>query len=498
MNPQAWRLRTRLVAGAVSGLALYLAFPPVDQGWVAVFAPIPMLLAVRGATARHGGAVGAAFGAAFLGPLMSWLSVFGWIAVIVLTLAYMVYTAAFGFAAARLGERAGAIGRLAGVPLLWTGLEMMRARWPLGGLTWGSLGASQHDGGTMLPIARLAGTFALGLVIMVVAAMLAEILAGSRWRERLAGGALGLVLLPGLLPLGLDGQSGTYEIAGIQGNVDEGTFTGLGGNQRSTEDASIVEDHLEVTARLRGRPAPDLIVWPENGFDRDPRLNESLFAPVRDLISEIGSPTILPAILDADQGFTNTNLLLDPSGRIIDRYDKTHLVPFGEYVPWGFARAIVPALDAEIPRNGVPGRAHNTFDVSGARLGTLICFESTYPELARSMVRQGAEIIIVTTNNSSYGRSPASDQHLALTTMRAVELGRPIVQVAISGVSAVIQADGTVTERTGLYEQALIEAEVPLAAGQTPYARYGSWIEIVMGLGAAVAMARATMRMRVA
>ena len=180
----------------------------------------------------------------------------------------------------------------------------------------------------------------------------------------------------------------------------------------------------------------------------------------------------------------NTNLLIDPNGQITQRYDKVHLVPFGEYVPWHFFRSLVPALDRELPTNAIAGKRLIVFDVGGVRVGTLICFESTYPELARSLARDGAQLLIVTTNNASFGTSPAAREHLAMSQVRAVETGRAVVHAAISGISAVIQPNGKVTRETKLFTPALLRASLPLATGETPYTRYGSAIEIAIGAGA--------------
>jgi apolipoprotein N-acyltransferase len=346
-------------------------------------------------------------------------------------------------------------------------------------------------------VARIGGVYLLGLVVVAVGVLLAEILSRGGGEVALAGAAIVLAVGPGFLPLGLAGpQTGSYDLVGVQGNVPRDRFTGFGRGPAVADDAGIVTDHLRLTATLLGEEPPDLIVWPENAFDRDPRLNEDLFAQVRSLIAQIGSPMVLPAILEAGEHWTNSNLLLTPDGTIAERYDKVHLVPFGEYVPLGFARAIVPALDQEIPVDGMAGNRLVPFDVPGARVGTLICFESTYPRLARALVRKGTDLLVVTTNNASYGTSPASAQHLAISRMRAVEHGRAVVQAAISGISAFILPDGSLEQRTRLFEQALLRREggLPLTRGQTPYTRYGSVVEIAMGVGAAAAVAAAFAR----
>jgi len=475
----------RLVAAVVSGLALTAAFPPLDQRWVALIALVPLLWALRGASARAGALLGLVTGAVFFGILIYWISYFGyaaWGALVALETSFLVV---FGILGARASRTLA--GRLLGVPLLWTGLEIARARYPFGGFAWGSLGYSQHSGGSLLPLARVGGVVAVGLVCVAVNALIAESIASrARRTAALVAVIAALVLLPGLLPLGLAGpQAGTLDVASIQGNVPRDRFTSLGRRGRvGPEDFTIVDNHLRETKLLLSQPKPDLIVWPENSFDRDPRLNADMFDPVVQTLHQIGAPLLAGAILDAGARFTNTNLLIEPDGRIVRRYDKVHLVPFGEYVPIHFFRSIVPALDRELPSDAIPGRKLVVFRVGGARIGTLICFESTYPELARSLVRDGAQILVVTTNNASFGTSPAARQHLAMSQMRAVELGRAVVHAAISGISAVIQPDGKITQEAGLFRPALLRARLPLATGETPYARYGSAIEIGIGAGA--------------
>ena len=141
--------------------------------------------------------------------------------------------------------------------------------------------------------------------------------------------------------------------------------------------------------------------------------------------------------------------------------------------------------------NGRPGHHAVVFEVGETGVGPLICFESTYPQIARAMVRSGADILIVVTNNASFQTSPAAAQHLQMSRMRAIEHGRAVVHAAISGISAFIAPDGSVLDRSALFEQDLLRAVLPTSTGQTPYARYGAFIEIAMGAGAAVVTAAA-------
>lgn len=505
MNPECWPPGTRAAAGALSGLLLTTAFPPLDQGWVALVALAPLFLALRGASGRAGALAGFSFGAVFFGILLFWISSFGFLAWSLLCLLMAAFAAVFGVLGAR-ASRFGLGWRIVAVPLLWAGSELARGAFPLGGFTWGGLGYTQHGGGSMLGLARVGGVYLLGLAVAVVNALVAELLAergsvrraepmtgprpaGLRLRVAPVAGAVALVVLPGFLPLGTAGPvAGTLDVAAVQGNVPRDRFTGLGrrGGRTGPEDFTIVENHVRVTERLVGAPAPDLVIWPENALDRDPRSNPNLFEPVVALVRRLRAPFLVGAILDAGERFTNSNLLLSPNGAIDARYDKVHLVPFGEYVPWRFARRLVPVLDRELPVDGKPGARLVPFAVGDATVGSLICFESTYPSLARELARMGSQVIVVSTNNASFGTSPAAREHLAMSRLRAVENGRPVVHAAIAGISAIVMPDGSVVARAGLFRPALLRARLPLPTGRTPYTRYGKVIELTLALGAAI------------
>lgn len=488
-----------MFAALASGLGLSLAFPPVDAGWIAFVALVPLCLALRGASGRLGALIGFVFGLGFFGVLLYWISYFGTVAFIVLLITESGILAAFGALAARASRRSvGA--RLAGMPLLWAGAEILRGRQPVGGFTWGSLGYSQHGGGPVRSIARVGGVIVVGVVVFAINALIAEMLTARPGIARRWAGAIALFLAvtPTFLPLGLAGPSaGTFSIAAVQGNVPRERFTGLGRRGRvGPEDFTIVANHVAESEALVGGPRPDLVVWAENSVDRDPRETPALFNPIQDLVRRVGVPFLVGSILEERPRFTNSNLLLDPNGDIVQRYDKRHLVPFGEYVPWDGFRRIVPALDRELPVNGRAGRTPGIFRVGPARIGSLICFESTYAGLGRDVVRAGAQIIVVSTNNASLGTSPAPREHLAMSQMRAVETGRAVVHAAISGISAIILPNGDVTQQSHVFTAAILRAGLPLATKDTPFTRFGGVVEALLIAGAVVTVLLALLRPR--
>ena len=498
MKPDAWRLHLRLAAAVLSGGLLFCAFPPVDIGWFAFGALIPLLLALRGARGRTGFLIGFVFGLSFFGPLIWWISLFGFLAWGALVALQATATGLFGwFAAWASGTPAG---RLVGVPLMFTAAEILRTAVPFGGFAWGGLGYTQYQDGPLLPLARIGGTHLVTLAFVVIAALLAQVVASGRvWRRGLALVlAVGAAVGPLWLPLGLAGSSrGTLDVALIQGNVPEGSFQGFADRvgRSGPEDFTIIDNHIRATEPLRADP-PDLVVWPENAIDRDPFTDPAIGLRLEELIRSVGAPFIAGAILDGEdgKGFRNVNILYSSSGEVETTYDKIHLVPFGEYVPWPALRRYVSALE-QIPEDGIPGLAPVVFDIDGTKIGTVICFESTYPRHVREFVEDGAEVIVVTTNNASFRRSPAARQHVQMSALRAVEEGRWVLHTAISGITAVIAPDGRIVERTGLFEEAVVRREIQLTGARTVYGRFGDPIELGLGALGGVAVIVVAARM---
>ncbi len=158
-------------------------------------------------------------------------------------------------------------------------------------------------------------------------------------------------------------------------------------------------------------------------------------------------------------------------------YSKQHLVPFGEYVPWGgWPRDVIPALAAQVAHDFTPGDKTVVFDTQGHRYGTVICFESAFAPLVRSSVRAGADVIVVSTNNRSYRHSALSVQHIAASQMRAAETARPVLHASVSGITGVIDASGKVVRTNPLFHNAVVQGRITAMTGETPYVRYGDWV----------------------
>jgi apolipoprotein N-acyltransferase len=442
---------------------------------LAFVALVPLLWALRGGGSLRAASACFAFGVVYYGLLLDWLLTFGTIAWLPLVVSQALFAAAFGALAPLVTHRDHPGRSALALAALWTAIDWIRGLWPIGGFTWGGLGYTQHGNGLTLPLATATGVWGVTFVVVLVNALLLEAAvgrpAGRRSRVRapaLVAGALAAALLPALIPVA--GASGpALDIAVVQGNVPRSIVS-----DRLLQSDQVALNHIDLNRTLAGDP-PDLAVWPENALATDPARDRVMGEAVSASIRAVGAPTIVGAIAPGPRGsFFNQALLYSADGRIVDRYSKIHLVPFGEYIPWRSALGWTQRY-----RNGLatlsPGSRVHAFDVNGTLVGTPICFENTFPNLFRQFVGAGAALVVVTTNDSSYLESPASREHVVMSQLRAVETGRWIVQAAVSGESAVVNPHGQVVRHTGLFVPATLRADVPTATGETLYVRFGDW-----------------------
>jgi apolipoprotein N-acyltransferase len=493
----------RLAAAVLAGVALSLAFPGPDIGPVAFVALVPLLLAIETVSPRRAAALGYLTGFVFFGLLilwiptdfLSWTGGVGWLAWLALCGAEACFVAAFAAlvpATRRLGGW-----RVLLLPACWATLELLRAHAPLGGFPWGILGVSQHAGGPLLPLARVIGAYGLSAVIVAVNLALAAWVRGLARRSGLipAAGwpalAVALVLVGLLAPAAPAPSGRPLNVVVVQAGLAGGH-----GLDRGASTQAVFDNFIRRTEALAGpgEQRPDLVVWGEGSVDDDPLVNADRLQRIRQVAARVGAPLLVGATTHAGDGhFATDALLFTPGGQLADRYRKRRLVPFGEYVPVASLMGrILPVTREGVPFDKIPGRQLEPMTVDGTSLGTIICWESTYPEDSRTLVREGAQVLLVSTNNASFGEGPASLQHLASSQLRAVEEGRTVVQAAVSGVSAVVSPDGVASQRTGLYQQTTLRIPVAPRDGLTLYARAGRLVEAVM-IAVSVATALVTL-----
>jgi apolipoprotein N-acyltransferase len=447
-------------------------------------APIPLLWLVR--TSRPGRAAlcGFVFGLAYFGALLYWILLFGELGWAALVLTSGVFLAAFGALAPAVWRRGHPILGTFGLAALWTIVEWIRSMIPVGGFTWGQLGVTQVDA-PGLPLASIGGVWGLSFAVLLSSGLL--LLALERWGSgrRIATawllvGATGVALVPAAIPLPEpDGR--TVDVAAIQ--VDVASVQDLVG---ADEDIAVAQLNIDRHRRLADDP-PDLVVWGEGALDPGVTGDPAVMAQVEQAIAAVGAPTIAGAVIDDPDGTEHTSTLaFDGTGGEVDRYDKVKLVPFGEYVPFRRELSWISATD-QVPVDRTPGTDVRPLSIPGLPvIGTPICYENSFPVIDREMVADGAGFLVVVINNASYGHTAASEQHLQMSRLRAVENGRWVVHAAVSGISAFIEPDGRVVASRGLFEPSTMRARIRASDRETPYTRFGDWVpwgSLVLVLG---------------
>lgn len=518
-HPGTRALRSMLVRGggaALSGALLYAGFPPRDWWFLALIALAILTAVLRGVGVRLGAAYGAVAGAAFFVPLLPWVGEYvgaaPWLTLAVIQAGFL----------ALFGAAVPVLWRLPAAPLwiacAWVGTEAVRSRAPFGGFPWGRTAFGQADG-PLLPLAAWVGAPGIGFVVALSGAAAAAVAAEAVGRRRPAKllGPLGAMVLVVALAAaaesasaphstrsdgpGSSGGSGSpnaseVTLALVQGNVPR---AGLDFN---AQRRAVLDNHVARTLQLAadvdaGRALrPSLLVWPENSSDIDPLRNPDAAAAITGAARAVGAPILVGAVLRRGDGTTtNTSMVWDPVTGPADTHDKRQLVPFGEYLPM---RPLVSAVVPSAARAGnfVPGNGDGVVEIAGLPVAVATCYEVAFDALVTDSVRAGAQLITVPTNNATFGRTEMTYQQLAMSRLRAVEHGRSVVVSATSGVSAIIDPTGKVTQRTDLFTPAALVATLPIDSDLTLATRLGSTPEGAATAAAVLALIAASIAAR--
>ena len=457
------------------------AFPPVGWWWSGPVAVACLIGAVRGASLPLSWLLAtAAHGVLFL-PLLEWVRFLGVVPWLALAALQAVIGGLVGplvvFVARTVPSRP--LWRAVGWVGAFVAVEALRARAPFEGLTWGRLAFGQSDG-PLLPLAALGGAPLVSAAVALAGVSLLALADALRrpvaaWRPAAALGALLAAATAVQTPI----NGPLVEVAAVQGNVPPP------GREAIAEDLAVLDNHVreterlarEVAAGVRRRPA--LVVWPENASDQDPRTEPLSRERVERAVRAVGQPILLGAVLrDPPDRTSNALLVWGPNGPQASAYRKKHLVPFGEYLPLRRAvEALFPQASSLLPKDFSPGRTVGLLQLNGVPVAAGTCFEVAFDDLPREAVRAGGQILVLPSNNASYGRSAQSAQQLAMARLRAVEHGRSTVVATTSGISALIRPDGRVVARSRLYEPAVLQAALPRRDQLTLATRHGARVE---------------------
>lgn len=383
---------------------------------------------------------------------------------------------------------------LVAAPFLWVAVELARTR--ITGFPWNLLGIAQVDNVPLCRIAGLTGVYGISFEILLVNVALATaFLVPRRKRGALFVAALAsaAVLQAGRL-IEVPAAFADHAALLVQQNVPvsaDWTKDYFERTLRELSDLSVKSSALNPSAVVPRQTAAakiDLIVWPESPAPF--YTNDPLF---RDAVSEMarrtrewtvtGSIGITPSMHTDGQGSQvfNSAALIDPNGEWITRYDKVHLVPFGEYLPFPRLFAFAGGLTKEVGEFQ-RGQSRAPLDAGGTKLGLFICYESVFPDEVRQFAAQGAQVFVNISNDGWYGDSGAYAQHLNQTRMRAIENNRWLLSATNTGVTASIDPWGRIADQVPRKERKALVASYALTSVTTFYTRHGDWFAFLCAI----------------
>jgi apolipoprotein N-acyltransferase len=528
-----------LFAALASGFLLWLCYFPASAGWLAWVALVPWLLLVRADMPNW-----RRYLLAWLSGLVCFVPALQWMRVAHETMFYswlcLAWYCSWYFLLAlwllrRLDRRTGWPLTFT-VPVVWTALEFLRSNFA-GGFAWYLLGHTQHDFLPVIQIADLAGVAGVTFLVAAVNGLFAETISrrdrprrALKWRSAAVGVGLVVVLGYGTWQLGRAEFAAGPRVALLQTNIPQSLRNDsfLDEVRQAASVGNVFEISDRMVGRAIGNGRPDLVIWPETTFPKEWRVlspdapasrERTIFkadladveAYFRNFAGNIGTNALLglnTLVLCADGVARryNSALMTTPTQGVVARYDKMHLVPFGEYVP---LRDTIPLLAKLTPYdfeyNLVAGEKPTRFrmmthDGRTFTFGALICYEDSDAPLARTYARTGdgppVDFLVNMSNDGWFMGTSEHEEHLAVSRFRAIETRRSLVRAVNMGISAVIDGNGRIvalpreTLRESKVVEAIVKATVPIDSRLSVYAYAGDWLPWACWIGVAYGCCR--------
>ncbi|MBN1931026.1 MAG: apolipoprotein N-acyltransferase [Desulfobacterales bacterium] len=494
----------KIFFSVLSGLLLSASFPKIGFNWFAWIALVPLLISINEVSLRNSFCLGLLAGFTHYITLLYWLvytmQVYGhiplYLSVMILVLLCAYLSLYFGlFSAVLTWLSFKPIICFLIIPVLWTSLEYVRS-FLFSGFPWGLIGYTQFNLLHLIQISDILGIYGISFIIALANATLyfgLLYLSGKdRPGKRISGGiCLGTIVMFVLIFSlvwfygsrriqsidKLASAASTQRINIVQGNIDQAKKWDI------AFQSETIRKYIDLS-QLSQADKPDLIVWPETAapfyFLYDLELSQMVQEAVKDIGANflIGSPSFTHRDKGKTVEFYNSAYLIDSKGQVKSKYDKVHLVPFGEYVPFHQWLPFLGKLVAEVGdfRSGKKG---NVIQWGGDDLGIQICFEIIFPNLSRLMVENQAALLINMTNDAWFGKTSAPFQHFSIAIFRAVENRRALIRSANTGISGFIDPVGRIVASTPLFEEATMTQTVPLMKTTTFYTRFGDLFAMV-------------------
>ena len=462
-----------LLLSIASGLILALALPRPGT-WIAAWVGlVPLLIALRGAGPWRASLCGFAAGLVYYGIILHWITLFGYLPWALLVIYEALYIAVFAVLCVRLQpSRIGWPGYIA-APAAWVLLQFLQTLGPYA-FTWGGFAHTQADNLPIAQIASVTGPWGIDFLVCLFNLALAEAISrrSRRFLPLVAAGCLTIAVCAfGFTALRSSPESASgRSIAIVQGGLKNGFDVDPGYTDRA------LRTYVTLTSRA-AESRPDLIIWPETALPAD--LTSPGWERLLGTLARIARADLLVGgYSTSDDPFSsrvyNSLFLYNAAGQKAGVYRKVRLVPFGEFVPM---RDRLPFLAnyGIRPDDVLAARKHVLLSSRLGKLGVSICFESIFPQIARSETRAGARMLCVVTNDAWFERTQAAGEHLMMAKLRAIENRRYVLRAAETGISAVIDPFGRTRRRLGLFRQGIISDKVRPSACLTIYTRWGDW-----------------------
>ena len=432
-----------MIPAIVSAILLILAFPNFNLSYLAFVGFVPLFLVIRSKKPKEAFWISYLCGFLFYLVTLYWLyhvTIFG---LIIVCLYLALYFGIFGLLFNRFAFFTLHPSPLTGllIAIIWIILEYLQAHL-FTGFGWALLGYSQYKNLALIQIADFSGVYGVSFIIMMVNVGIYRFFKRSLKEIVIAGMVLAAAIGYGKIGEDKGGQGKEITVSIVQANIP----------QEMKWDPAAKDEILERYANLTRLAAfedPDLIIWPETSFPGFFGINKET-QEVLDLARKVDTPLLIGANTSEGLDSFNSAVLISERGKVVDRYDKIHLVPYGEYVPFSDKIPFLHRLVLGELGEFTPGKEYKAFSLhpspftNEVKFATLICFEDIFPKISKKLVQNGAEFLVVITNDAWYGKSGAPYQHAAASVFRAIENRVPIVRCANTGYSCFIDPRGRI------------------------------------------------------
>lgn len=474
-----------------SGVLLFLSFPKFGSGYIVWIAFIPLFWALKDVKSVYQGLL-----LGFITGLSCHIGLIYWITYVVVNYGYLpiylgitlmfllacylsLYTAIF---AAGLVFFRRKIALYFAAPVLWICLEYGKSNL-ITGFPWENLGYSLFQNHYLLQFADIGGVYGLSLLIVLANTAIFEVITG-RSKKKFITAAIVFLLIGGITFYGINrskqvesivDNTAEVDVSLIQGNIDQS----IKWNDNYQKETINIYEKLS----LQNVPAKNgLIIWPETALPFNYQDSSSFQNQVKDISLKtkswfiFGSTSYDRAKDNTD--YFNSAFILSPDGETKGKYDKVHLVPYGEYVP---LREVFPFIKKLTAGMGdfTAGKSYSPLTMDNRKVGILICYEAILPFAARTYKKNGAELLVNITNDAWFGSTSAPYQHFSMARFRAVENRLYLARSANTGISAIVDPTGKVVVQTNIFERTALKGKVKFLNIPTIYAKYGDVLVLI-------------------